>query len=88
MGQAQRFFEREARRIVKEAIEAEHLTYKELARELDKLGIHCNDRQLTNRINRGRFSFAFALQVLRALKRDVVPVPKPPAGPKPSRSPK
>jgi hypothetical protein len=83
MGLSERFFDREARRLLKEAIEAEHLTYKELARRLERLGIHCNDRQLTNRINRGRFSFSFALQVLRALGRDSCPVPKPakpPAG--------
>ena len=83
MGLSERFFDREARRLLKEAIEAEQLTYKELVRRLERLGIHCNDRQLTNRINRGRFSFSFALQVLRALGRDSFPVPKlvkPPPG--------
>lgn len=80
MGQADVFFEQRARALIKEAMEAQELSFKELARRLEAIGVICNDRQLTNRINRGKFSFAFALAAFRALGLDAVPVPDPRKG--------
>jgi hypothetical protein len=80
MGQADVFFEQRAKTLIKEAMEAQALSFKELSRRLEGIGVVCNDRQLTNRINRGKFSFAFALAVFRALGLDAVPVPDPRKG--------
>lgn len=43
------------------------MSYKEHARRLEAYGVVVDDRVLTNRINRGGFSFAFTLQVLAVL---------------------
>jgi hypothetical protein len=59
--------------LLKERRDAEQLTYKALARRLEKLGVKKEDGDvldaiaLANRINRGNFSAGFAIAVLLAL---------------------
>ena len=52
------------------------MSYLELARRLKSHGVTIDEQVLINRINRGTYSFAFALQVLAALGVDSVKVPK------------
>ena len=74
---ARQFYEARAKSIVKDLREDKGLSYRELARRLSDLGLPVDEQVLINRLNRGRFSFAFALQVLAAMEVDVVAVPKP-----------
>lgn len=50
------------------------LGYKELSRRLEALGIYENPDQLNRKVNRKRFSAAFLLVCLEALKDDVTAV--------------
>lgn len=70
------FYEARAKSLIKDLRESEGISYKELARRLEAFGVVVTDRVLINRINRGGFSFAFALQVLAALGAESVDVPK------------
>jgi transcriptional regulator with XRE-family HTH domain len=74
---ARSFYEARAKSIVKDLREDKGLSYRELARRLGDIGVPMDEQVLINRLNRGRFSFAFALQVLAAMGVDVLPVPKP-----------
>lgn len=49
--------------------------YKELSRALETLGIEESPKVLSNKINRGTFSFAFFLQCMRALGVRTVTLP-------------
>lgn len=64
------FYEKQARDLIKHLREDNELTYAQLAERLRAHGAVLEERVLINKINRGRYSFAFALQVLAAL--DVV----------------
>ena len=61
------FFDLRAKALVKELREYKHVSYKELARRLEVYGVYMTDQVLINRINRGNFTFSFALMVLDAL---------------------
>jgi hypothetical protein len=43
------------------------VTYRMLARRLSEAGVSETERNLVSRITRGTFTFAFALQILRAI---------------------
>ena len=69
------FYEARAKSLIKDLRESKQVSYKELARRLEAYGVVVDDRVLINRINRGGFSFAFALQVLAALGVTTLDVP-------------
>ena len=72
--------------MVKDTREQKDVSYAELAVRLRPYGVRLSEQSLINRVNRGAFSFTFALQVLAALGVDTIKVPKLPqpraAGPK------
>ncbi len=70
------FYEARAKSLIKDLRESQGVSYKELARRLEAYGVTVDDRVLINRINRGGFSFAFALQVLAALGATTLDVPR------------
>ena len=70
------FYEARAKSLIKDLRESQRVSYKELARRLEAYGLVVDDRVLINRINRGGYSFAFALMVLSALGASSVDVPK------------
>lgn len=70
------FYEARAKSLIKDLRESKQVSYKELARRLEAYGVVMDDRVLINRINRGGFSFAFALQVLAALGATTLTVPQ------------
>lgn len=79
------FYEARAKSLIKDLRESKRVSYKELARRLEAYGVVIDDRVLINRINRGGFSLAFALQVLAALgatSLEVPALPNPPVLPK------
>ena len=61
------FYEKQARDLLKQFREDKQITYAQLAERLQEHGVTLETRALINKINRGRFTFAFALQVLAAL---------------------
>lgn len=70
------FYEARAKSLIKDLRESRQVSYKELARRLEAYGVVVDDRVLINRINRGGFSFAFALQLLAALGGTTLNVPQ------------
>lgn len=70
------FYDARAKSLIKDLREQKGVSYKELARRLEGFGVHIDVQVLINRINQGKFSFAFALMVLAALGVDNVDVPK------------
>ena len=70
------FYEARAKSIVKELRESKDVSYKELARRLEDQGVHIDDQVLINRVNRGSYSFSFALQVLAAMGVTTIDVPQ------------
>ncbi|MEI6783748.1 MAG: DUF6471 domain-containing protein, partial [Verrucomicrobiota bacterium] len=70
------FYEARSKSLIKELRESKQVSYKELARRLEGYGVVMSDRVLINRINRGGFSFAFAMMVLDALGQQTLDVPK------------
>ena len=73
------FYEARAKSLIKDLRESQDVSYKELARRLEGFGVHISDRVLINRINRGSYTFAFALMVLAALGQKTVEVPEVPS---------
>lgn len=69
-------YEARSKSLIKELRESKQVSYKDLARRLEAYGVFMTDRVLINRINRGGFSFAFALMVLDALGQPTLDVPK------------
>lgn len=72
------FYELRAKALIKELRAEQDISYKTLARRLHACGVRMDPQALINRINRGKFSFAFALQLLSAMGVESLPVPKPP----------
>lgn len=62
----------EARNLLKGLMARHGVGFKALSRALEPLGIDETPKALSNRINRGTFSFAFFLQCMRALDIDTV----------------
>lgn len=71
------FYEAQAKSIIKDLREDKGLSYKEHARRLESGGVHMDVQVLINRVNQGRFSFAFALQLLSAMGVEGLDVPRP-----------
>jgi hypothetical protein len=65
-----KFYEARAKSIVKDLRESKDVSYKELSRRLADYGVHIEPQVLINRINRGSYSFAFALHLLALLGAD------------------
>ena len=70
------FYEARAKSIVKEVRESKDISYKELARRLEAQGVVTDAQVLINRVNQGKFSFAFALQLLAAMGVEHLEVPR------------
>lgn len=71
-----KIYEARSKSLIKELRESKQVSYKDLARRLEAYGVVLSDRVLINRINRGGYSFAFALMVLDALGQGSLEVPK------------
>ncbi|MBX3657963.1 MAG: hypothetical protein KF740_05985 [Ramlibacter sp.] len=72
------FYETEARELIKRIRREKDVPYWRLAENLSALGVEMEEQALINRVNRGRYSFAFALQLLAALGVETLEVPRPP----------
>ncbi len=76
MNAKRRFYEEQAKKLLKDLLADKGLTHRELAAKLYEHGIYIETQPLINKLNRGRYSFAFALQVLAALGEKSLRIPK------------
>lgn len=60
-------WEAEAKRILKAELARAGVSYKVLVARLEAMGVEDNSGALASRITRGKFSFVFFLQCMRAL---------------------
>lgn len=67
-----------AKELIKELCTRRGMSYEKLAAALNRQGWVMSRQVLINRINRGSFSFAFALQLLAILGEEKLPIPRPP----------
>lgn len=56
-----------AKAMIKSELAKQNIDYIELSKRLDNIGVTDTQLNLANKINRGTFSFLFALQVFEVL---------------------
>ncbi|MDQ3059253.1 MAG: helix-turn-helix transcriptional regulator [Pseudomonadota bacterium] len=71
------FYEARAKSLIKDLREEKGISYKDLARRLEAEGTPIDVQVLINRVNQGKYSFSFALQLLAAMGVETVTVTKP-----------
>lgn len=59
--------ELEAKKILKALMLRHDVSYKDLARRLERFDVNLDAKALSTKINRGKFQFAFFLQCLEVL---------------------
>lgn len=64
-----------ARDLLLELRRDKELTYKELCRRLEAYDVHMTEQALINKLNRGLYSFGFALLMLDVMGASSVKVP-------------
>ena len=69
------FYEVQAKALIKDLREQKQLSYKELARRLSSEGVDIDVQVLINKVNLGKYSFVFALQLLAAMGASTLNVP-------------
>ena len=60
-------WEAKARGIIRAEMAKRNITYSKLAELMETIGVHEDERNLRNKVSRGKFSVAFMLQVLKAI---------------------
>lgn len=73
---ANTYYQKQAKKIIKDVRENLDVSYKDLSLRLEAYGVHIEPQVLINRINKGKFSFTFALQVLAALGYQYISIPE------------
>lgn len=64
---ADRDWQARAKGIIRAELARRHLTYGELAQRLAVIGVEENERNISNKVNRGTFSAVFFLQCMEAI---------------------
>ena len=60
-------WEAKARGIIRGEMAKQNITYSQLVEKLDSIGVQEDERNLRNKVSRGKFTAAFLLQCLEAL---------------------
>jgi len=60
-------FKKEASKIIKIELTKQDLDYEQLAQKMKDVGIDETKANIANKLHRGTFSFAYALQIFKAL---------------------
>lgn len=76
MNKQRKFYEEHARKALLDLRVDKDVSYVDLVNRLRDQGVLLNRRTLTNKLNRGRYTFTFALQVLAALGETSFRVPQ------------
>lgn len=61
-------WEAKARGILRAEMAKQNITYLQLVERLDSIGVQEDERNLRNKVSRGKFTAAFLLQCLTALE--------------------
>jgi hypothetical protein len=69
-------WEEEAKELIQEKMAADRISYKQLSRMLEPLGIYESPDQLNRKVNRKRFSAAFLIACLCAIGVKSVTLPQ------------
>ena len=56
-----------AKAIIKSELAKQDISYEKLSDMLHDIGVDENNMNIANKLNRGKFSFGFALQIFKAL---------------------
>jgi 3-mercaptopyruvate sulfurtransferase SseA len=56
-----------AKVIIKAELAKKDISYEQLSEMLKEIGVDENKMNIANKLNRGKFSFSFALQIFKAL---------------------
>ena len=64
-------YELKARNFLKNILEDNSIDYTQLSTLLQKVGVNETNANLSNKIQRGKFSFSFVLQVLDVIDKDL-----------------
>lgn len=56
-----------AKAIIKSELAKQDISYEKLSHMLHDIGVDENKMNIANKLNRGKFSFGFALQIFKAL---------------------
>jgi 3-mercaptopyruvate sulfurtransferase SseA len=57
----------QAKQLIRAELKRRNLSYADLAKRMDAIGLKVNDRTLANKISSGGFSAVFFLQVMEAI---------------------
>ena len=60
-------YEAKAKNLLKGELKRAGVTYRDLAEKLETIGVHENERNLSNKISRGGFSAAFLIECLEVI---------------------
>lgn len=60
-------WEAKARGIIRAEMAKQNITYSQLVEKLDSIGVQEDERNLRNKVSRGKFTAAFMLQCLTAM---------------------
>ncbi len=58
---------RKAKSLIKAELAKKDINYEQLSGMLKDIGVDENKMNIANKLNRGKFSFSFALQIFKAL---------------------
>ena len=59
-----------ARGIIRAEMAKQGITYSQLVEKLDSIGVQEDERNLRNKVSRGKFTAAFMLQCMKALEME------------------
>ncbi len=62
------YFKKEASKIIKIELTKQDLDYEQLAQKMKDIGIDETKANIANKLHRGTFSFAYTLQIFKALE--------------------
>ncbi len=65
-------WEAKARGILRAEMAKQNITYLQLVERLDLIGVQEDERNLRNKVSRGKFTAAFMLQCLEALDTEIL----------------
>lgn len=71
-----RNWEKTARGLLRAEMARQNISYKELSRRLETIGVIEKEKQLMNKVARGKFSFVFFLQCMYAMDVDSLWLPQ------------
>lgn len=69
-------WEKAARALLRAEMLRHSISYKELSKRLEKIDVKEHEKQLMNKVARGKFSFSFLLQCMSVIGVEIVRIPR------------